>query len=82
MLLGLSLAGAGVARAAAAPGVPWTWGSNSYGQLGDGTTSSSPSGPGPVSGLQDVVDLSGGREHVVALTSAKAVAWTVVLPPG
>jgi alpha-tubulin suppressor-like RCC1 family protein len=73
VLLGLSLTGAGVAVAASAPGVPWAWGSNSYGQLGNGTTSTSPSGPAPVAGLDDVVDLSGGREHVVALTASGAV---------
>lgn len=47
-------------------GVPWTWGANGFGQLGDGTTQARPT-PGPVAGLDDVTDLHGGREHVVAL---------------
>ena len=47
-------------------GVPWTWGGNGFGQLGDGTTQARLA-PGPVTGLTDVVDLHGGREHVVAL---------------
>ena len=47
-------------------GVPWTWGGNSFGELGIGTTQPR-SIPGPVVGLDDVVDLHGGREHVAAL---------------
>lgn len=63
----------GAARAAtASPGAPVEWGSNSYGQLGNGATSTSPSAPAAVP-LSDVVDIDGGREHVVALTSAGAV---------
>ncbi len=62
------------AVAAAAPGTPWTWGGNGFGQLGDGTTQSRRS-PGPVSGLTDVVDLHGGREHVAALR-ADGTVWT------
>lgn len=49
-LVGLPLIGVGDADAAPAPGVPWTWGSNDYGQLGNGSTSSSPSGPAAVNG--------------------------------
>ncbi|HET9829535.1 MAG TPA: PKD domain-containing protein [Nocardioidaceae bacterium] len=52
-----------------APGTPYTWGSNSFGQLGNGTISTSPAAPAPVAGLDGVVDLHGGREHVAALTS-------------
>ena len=60
---------------AAAPGTPKAWGANPYGQLGDGTTTAHPS-PLPVSGLTDVVDLSGGRGHVIALRSTgSVVAW-------
>jgi alpha-tubulin suppressor-like RCC1 family protein len=61
------------AAADVAPGTPYTWGSNSFGQLGNGTTSSTPTGPVAVSGLDDVVDVHGGREHVAALTSTGGV---------
>ena len=54
------------AAVAAPPSVPWTWGGNSFGELGNGTTQARTT-PGPVTGLQDVVDLHGGREHVAAL---------------
>jgi alpha-tubulin suppressor-like RCC1 family protein len=57
------------AAAQVAPGTPYTWGSNSFGQLGNGTISTSPAAPAPVAGLDGVVDLHGGREHVAALTS-------------
>jgi alpha-tubulin suppressor-like RCC1 family protein len=65
-----------VPRAGAAqPGTPKAWGANPYGQLGDGTTTAHPS-PLPVSGLSDVVDLAGGRGHVIALRSTgTVVAW-------
>ena len=53
-------------------GVPWTWGANSFGQLGDGSTTARPT-PGPVTGLSDVVDLHGGREHVIALRGDRTV---------
>jgi len=72
-MLGLTApgpAGAQVPTAATAAvtpgGVPWTWGGNGFGQLGDGTTPARLV-PGPVTGLSDVVDLHGGREHVAAL---------------
>ncbi len=55
------------------PGVPWTWGANGFGQLGDGTTQTRTT-PGPVVGLTDVVDLHGGREHVVTLR-ADGTVW-------
>ncbi len=62
------------ATAAAPPGTPWTFGENAYGQLGNGTTTTRRSGA-PVNGLNGVVDLHGGREHVVALKSDGTV-WT------
>ncbi len=63
-----------VASIGAAPaGVPWTWGGNGFGQLGDGTTVARRT-PGPVAALDDVVDLHGGREHVAALR-ADGTVW-------
>jgi alpha-tubulin suppressor-like RCC1 family protein/chitodextrinase len=62
------------ATSAATAGTPWTWGSNGLGQLGDGSTT--PRKAGPVPGLTNVVSVSGGRDHVLALTSDGAVyAW-------
>lgn len=64
------------AGAAAPPSQVWTWGSNAYGQLGNGVTSSVPSGAAQVAGLSGIVDVHGGREHVVALSSDGTVyAW-------
>lgn len=54
-------------------GAPWTWGGNGDGQLGDGTTTARLSA-GPVA-LDNVVDMHGGREHVIALRS-DGTAWT------
>lgn len=59
--------------AAAAPSVPWTWGGNGFGQLGSGTTQPRTT-PGPVTGLEGVIDLHGGREHVGALR-ADGTVW-------
>lgn len=56
------------AAALTVSGVPWTWGGNGFGQLGDGTTTNRLTAA-PVTGLDDVVDLHGGREHVIALRS-------------
>jgi alpha-tubulin suppressor-like RCC1 family protein/PKD repeat protein len=81
VMLGLTAPGPAGARvpvttaAIAAPGgVPWTWGGNGFGQLGNGTTQPRLV-PGPVTGLSDVVDLHGGREHVAALRDDGTV-WT------
>ena len=69
------LSGGSVATAATGSSV-FAWGSNSFGQLGDGSSTGTVRGaPGQVS-LGDVVDLSGGREHVVALKSdGSVVSW-------
>jgi alpha-tubulin suppressor-like RCC1 family protein len=71
----LLLAGSGPA-AAATPGTPWTWGSNSFGELGDGTNANHFTAA-PVTGFAaaDAVELHGGREHVVALRTDGTV-WT------
>jgi alpha-tubulin suppressor-like RCC1 family protein len=71
----LLLAGSGPA-AAATPGTPWTWGSNSFGELGDGTNANHFTAA-PVIGFAaaDAVELHGGREHVVALRTDGTV-WT------
>ncbi len=73
-LVFVSVAVAPAAGAAAPPGTPWTFGENSFGQLGNGTTTTRRSGA-PVTGLNGVIDLHGGREHVVALESDGSV-WT------
>ncbi|WP_051277325.1 PKD domain-containing protein [Marmoricola sp. URHB0036] len=73
-LVVLGVATAPSADAAAPPGTPWTFGENSFGQLGNGTTTTRRT-PGPVTGLNGVIDLHGGREHVVALKSNGTV-WT------
>lgn len=65
---------ASTAAAAAPAGTPWTWGGNAFGQLGSGTTQARLT-PGPVTGLADVVDVHGGREHVAALRADGSV-WT------
>ncbi len=68
MILGLTaLSVVPSASAAAPPSVPWTWGSNSFGELGNGTTVANRT-PGAVA-LTDIIDIHGGREHVAALKS-------------
>jgi alpha-tubulin suppressor-like RCC1 family protein len=73
---GMVVAGvAGAAPAlAAVPGTPYTFGSNSFGELGSGGSANRFSA-GPVVGINDAVELHGGREHVVALRANGAV-WT------
>ena len=62
-------------------GSVWTWGMNSYGQLGDGTVSqrSSPVrvvGSGGAGWLQDVTEVAAGLDYTLALKSDKTVwAW-------
>lgn len=47
-------------------GTVWTWGSNYYGQLGDGTTVEH-STPAQVIGLGDVIGVSTGYSHALAV---------------
>ena len=69
-------------------GQVWAWGFNDYGELGDGSTAdpciacgleapSLPRGePRPVIGLDDVVAISAGEHHSLALRSDRTVwAW-------
>jgi alpha-tubulin suppressor-like RCC1 family protein len=51
----------------------YTWGSNSFGQLGDGSSTSTVRGTPDLASVSNVVDVSGGREHVIALTDSGAV---------
>lgn len=53
-------------------GVLWTWGLNSYGQLGTGTTENSLV---PVKVMDNVVEVSAGTFHTSAITS-DGVLWT------
>ena len=57
---------AAVPAAAADPGTPYTWGANTYGQLGDGTTSPHLAAM-PVNGITGAIDVAAGREHALAL---------------
>ena len=64
-----------VPASAAGPGIPFTWGSNGSGELGDGTNSPHFS-PQAVPGLTDVTELHGGRQHVAALrANGSVVTW-------
>jgi alpha-tubulin suppressor-like RCC1 family protein len=56
-------------------GTVWTWGNNSNGQLGDGTTTDRAT-PVPVSGLTGVTAVAAGSAHSVALKNDGTVwAW-------
>lgn len=53
----------------------YTWGSNNYGQLGDGTTRDSGK-PFRISGISDVASVSAGTDFSMALTTAgKIYTW-------
>ena len=59
----------------AADGTVWTWGNNSYGQLGNGTTTPHYT-PQQVPGLTRVTSISAGYYHVLAVLSDGTVrAW-------
>jgi alpha-tubulin suppressor-like RCC1 family protein len=56
-------------------GTVWTWGNNSDGQLGDGTTTGHNT-PVQVSDLTDVIAIAGGAYHSLALKNNGTVwAW-------
>jgi len=56
-------------------GTVWAWGYNSYGQLGDGTTTTRPT-PVQVSGLTGVQAIAGGYNYSLALKEDGTVwAW-------
>ena len=56
-------------------GTVWAWGRNTYGQLGDGSTTTR-STPVQVSGLSGVIAIAGGDIHSLALKSDGTVwAW-------
>jgi len=56
-------------------GTVWAWGSNTHGQLGDGTTTDSPT-PVQVSSLTGVTAVATGENHSLALKSDGTVwAW-------
>ena len=58
-----------------ASGTAYCWGSDAYGGLGDGTTTSSGT-PVPVAGAPTFTALSVGAEHTCALTrSGAAYCW-------
>ena len=72
----VAIAGGGLhSLAVKADGTVWTWGSNRYGGLGNGTTTDS-SVPVKVSGLSEVIAVAGGEYHSLALKSDGTVwAW-------
>ena len=56
-------------------GTVWTWGHNSYGQLGDGTLTNR-TNPSQVSGLAAITAIDAGSIHTIALKGDGTVwAW-------
>jgi len=55
-------------------GTVWTWGSNEFGKLGDGTTTQRTT-PVQVNGLTNVAAIAGGYSHTIALKTDGTV-WT------
>ncbi len=72
-------AGAAFTLARRRDGTVWAWGRNDYGQLGDGTRSDPYTGratPAPVAGLANVIRISAGGDHALALLADGTVrAW-------
>ncbi len=76
-LQGITAVAAGYAHSLAlgADGVVWTWGDNTWGQLGDGSQIDRPS-PVQVLDVADAVAISEGYGHAYALTASGDVwAW-------
>src|SRR5438128_148657 len=67
--------GAGFTVVVTPDGSVWTWGSNTNGQLGDGTTTSHAT-PAVLSTLSGVTQVASGASHTIALKSDGTVwAW-------
>ena len=66
-IVGAVAAGSGHGVALRADGTVATWGVNDYGQLGDGTTTRRVSPVNVTGGLDDVIAVSAGQLHTVAL---------------
>lgn len=69
-------AGAYFTLAATARGKVWAWGSNTTGELGDGTVGDFRYQPKKIAGLTKVVDVAAGLGHSVVATAERQVwAW-------
>jgi alpha-tubulin suppressor-like RCC1 family protein len=69
-------AGGAHTLAIAQSGIVWAWGSNGLGQLGNNSTAASSYAPVQVSGLANVVAVSAGSNHSLAVRSdGSVVAW-------
>jgi hypothetical protein len=72
----VALSSFSVRPAAAAAGTVEAWGSNSDGQLGNGSTGGSSDTPGQVSSLTEVKDVAAGGRHSLALKNGGTMrAW-------
>src|SRR4051794_6320398 len=75
LICAMALVGAPGPHAAVSAGTVVTWGSNAYGQLGDGTVTPHRT-PQAIGALSSVVQIEGGREHGLARTVDGSVyAW-------